>query len=1083
MKLQYRNHKERPTITNIKHGSVAQKSHCLSDGDVILSIREFDTKGMSKKDVKRYFKDSNPRLNMKVEYVTREACFGYCRIYSSQRMFLALRKVNGTFGFVLRKSSELLEYPVISSIKHGSPADREGILMDGDRLLEVDNQNLSWIPLAEAVSFLQNKDEVLLLIEYNVGIIDLTEEKDTHLEITCPDANLGMTVVNDENSKMIISFIQQGSLAQRCGVFQVQDEILSINGVDVKTMSSTKANDLLRRFRKGFGKLTFLHKGKNTKLETSVCQATSKSECSSQTFSSSLPVPPNSWSSSYYDPIPEDDFFKVMENYKTQNDYQLKIMSILKDIQMNVGNIQQSLPNETSDIIQDASLSRDEINTNESYQSDKNSELEKLKGQFDLLLNLTHALLIRVIKNSARMNHNFCNDAQVRTQQSEDPIIGDKCTIEFIDAVNDIASRRLVSKTSAKKLIQAVVEINRNCRLCVNEFYAASFAVRKVHLLLSLNNTTQQEYNTIRHVMKRVCQLPLPCHDCMLRFGTESTTEAQTCQTVPKVENNLIAPRTRGVGASSSSPDSTKYTPNEIRSTSDSQALSEAQVGLNLSQQTVMYSLRRSENTNAKTTNSEPFNSSGVTNLSISPFENAKQCCSARYDQDAIIYPVYNQTGMRCDSNRDNIYENDKHSRPSSTLTNDCMVSSTLTSLTEADRQRGILNEDGQSLSSIRPINAFERHSTPLPETPARKPLCQCKSSMGFEVHAEEPMAGTSHKSDGHLVKTSAKKANFTTHHTDRQEVLLKAENGAFGFILGYSSLLMDDENRVPIIFAIKPYSSAHKCGLLKKGDRILALNGYGTVGMSIGELESLQREVFNIDEVVMTVEFDVMDAEDRWGTFTLHLETCLKLGLVMDEPKYPSFVRGVVKGSSSHRSGQLFAGDEILSFSTLKEDTLNLQTMTMRKTKTHQLTVLREKNNERKKEANNKLFDLPFNHNSFVQSGPQFNIKRTSIRTIEGLEGQDKLVLEQDFTLFRDPLTWDFGFLFGENPKTGNAYITDIRPGGPADNSKIIKKYDRIIEVNGVLVDKTAENSVMNMFMKTEDSVNLVTRRVLRYR
>nr|XP_042901568.1 glutamate receptor-interacting protein 1-like [Parasteatoda tepidariorum] len=165
------NHKERPTITNIKHGSVAQKSHCLSDGDVILSIREFDTKGMSKKDVKRYFKDSNPRLNMKVEYVTREACFGYCRIYSSQRMFLALRKVNGTFGFVLRKSSELLEYPVISSIKHGSPADREGILMDGDRLLEVDNQNLSWIPLAEAVSFLQNKDEVLLLIEYNVGII------------------------------------------------------------------------------------------------------------------------------------------------------------------------------------------------------------------------------------------------------------------------------------------------------------------------------------------------------------------------------------------------------------------------------------------------------------------------------------------------------------------------------------------------------------------------------------------------------------------------------------------------------------------------------------------------------------------------------------------------------------------------------------------------------------------------------------------------------------------------------------------------------------------------------------------------
>lgn len=71
--------------------------------------------------------------------------------------------------------------------------------------------------------------------------------------------------------------------------------------------------------------------------------------------------------------------------------------------------------------------------------------------------------------------------------------------------------------------------------------------------------------------------------------------------------------------------------------------------------------------------------------------------------------------------------------------------------------------------------------------------------------------------------------------------------------------------------------------------------------------------------------------------------------------------------------------------------------------------------------------------------------MNRTAVRSSAET---DALVLEHEVTLYRDPVTFDFGILLGEDPVTGRAYVTDIRPTGPAHKSAVIKKYDRIVEV-----------------------------------
>lgn len=54
--------------------------------------------------------------------------------------------------------------------------------------------------------------------------------------------------------------------------------------------------------------------------------------------------------------------------------------------------------------------------------------------------------------------------------------------------------------------------------------------------------------------------------------------------------------------------------------------------------------------------------------------------------------------------------------------------------------------------------------------------------------------------------------------------------------------------------------------------------------------------------------------------------------------------------------------------------------------------------------------------------------------------------------TLYKDPVYEDFGFSVSDGLYERGVFINRIRHGGPADNSRLLRPYDRILQVKNVL-------------------------------
>ena len=54
--------------------------------------------------------------------------------------------------------------------------------------------------------------------------------------------------------------------------------------------------------------------------------------------------------------------------------------------------------------------------------------------------------------------------------------------------------------------------------------------------------------------------------------------------------------------------------------------------------------------------------------------------------------------------------------------------------------------------------------------------------------------------------------------------------------------------------------------------------------------------------------------------------------------------------------------------------------------------------------------------------------------------------------SLFKDPIYEDFGFSVSDGLYERGIYINRIRKGGPADESSLLKPFDRILQINQVV-------------------------------
>ncbi|GIX94169.1 glutamate receptor-interacting protein 1 [Caerostris extrusa] len=135
-----------------------------------------------------------------------------------------------------------------------------------------------------------------------------------------------------------------------------------------------------------------------------------------------------------------------------------------------------------------------------------------------------------------------------------------------------------------------------------------------------------------------------------------------------------------------------------------------------------------------------------------------------------------------------------------------------------------------------------------------------------------------------------------TVAHADRTELILHADHKGFGFNMG-STHASDIMTTPPIVSNIDRGSPAERSGALQIGDRILAINGESTEGMSIEKITNMISN--SHPRISFIIEFDVAEAV------------------------VPS------SGSIAHRTGTIQPGDKLLAINSIRTENCTIEDAT----------------------------------------------------------------------------------------------------------------------------------------------------------
>ncbi|KAG8439645.1 hypothetical protein GDO86_005719 [Hymenochirus boettgeri] len=245
----------KPRVSNLRQGGIAARSDQLNVGDYIKAVNGINLTKFRHDEIISLLKNVGERVVLEVEYeLPPVAIQGSSMIFRTVEV--TLHKEGNTFGFVIRggahddrnKSRPI----VITCIRPGGPADREGTIKPGDRLLSIDGIRLHGTTHAEAMSILkQCGQEATLLIEYDVSVMDSVSSASGPLLVEVaktPGSNLGIaltTSVYCSKQVIVIDKIKSASIADRCGALHIGDHILSVDGTSMEYCTLAEATQLL----------------------------------------------------------------------------------------------------------------------------------------------------------------------------------------------------------------------------------------------------------------------------------------------------------------------------------------------------------------------------------------------------------------------------------------------------------------------------------------------------------------------------------------------------------------------------------------------------------------------------------------------------------------------------------------------------------------------------------------------------------------------------------------------------------------------------------------------------------------------
>ncbi|XP_006901098.1 PREDICTED: glutamate receptor-interacting protein 2 [Elephantulus edwardii] len=247
----------KPRVSNLRPGGLAARSDLLNVGDYIRSVNGIHLTRLRHDEIITLLKNVGERVVLEVEYELPPPASENNPGIISKTVDISLYKEGNSFGFVLRggaheeghKSRPL----VLTYVRPGGPADREGSLKAGDRLLSIDGVPLHGASHAAALATLrQCSHEALFQVEYDVAIPDTVASAAAGplmVEITkMPGSALGISLTTrSHRNKPVITIdrIKPASVVDRSGALHAGDHILSIDGTSTEHCSLLEATKLL----------------------------------------------------------------------------------------------------------------------------------------------------------------------------------------------------------------------------------------------------------------------------------------------------------------------------------------------------------------------------------------------------------------------------------------------------------------------------------------------------------------------------------------------------------------------------------------------------------------------------------------------------------------------------------------------------------------------------------------------------------------------------------------------------------------------------------------------------------------------
>ncbi|KAM6301989.1 glutamate receptor-interacting protein 1 isoform 2-T2 [Podargus strigoides] len=245
----------KPRVSNLRQGGIAARSDQLDVGDYIKSVNGINLTKFRHDEIISLLKNVGERVVLEVEYeLPPVSVQGSGLIFRTVEV--TLHKEGNTFGFVIRGGAHddrnKSRPVVVTCVRPGGPADREGTIKPGDRLLSVDGIRLLGTTHAEAMSILkQCGQEATLLVEYDVSVMDsvVTASGPLLVEVAkTPGAALGVALTTSmccNKQVIVIDKIKSASIADRCGALHVGDHILSIDGTSMEYCTLAEATQFL----------------------------------------------------------------------------------------------------------------------------------------------------------------------------------------------------------------------------------------------------------------------------------------------------------------------------------------------------------------------------------------------------------------------------------------------------------------------------------------------------------------------------------------------------------------------------------------------------------------------------------------------------------------------------------------------------------------------------------------------------------------------------------------------------------------------------------------------------------------------